>query len=147
LRPELRGTIVFPPELEREAYRISNGEFGWTRGQIPKVVEIVRSRQLAILGGELWWVGEGIPNRAGVPQRSGPPGVYCWATEREIWESWPSYVERCASESLDAARRWPAPDDLPLDLPGQILYNLCWVSEDKYKTLKLNRPPLNYPPR
>jgi hypothetical protein len=138
---------MFPPELEREAYRISNGEFGWTRAQIPRVVEIIRSHKFAILGGELWWVGEGIPNRAGVPQRSGPPGVYYWTTERGVWESWTGFVDRGATETLDAVNRWPAPDDLPPDLPGQILYNLCWVSADKYKTLKSNRPALNYPPR
>ncbi len=30
---------MFSPELERDAFRASNGEFGWTRGQIPAVVE------------------------------------------------------------------------------------------------------------
>jgi len=140
--------IVFPPELEREAFRISNGEYGWTREQIPQVVGIVRSHQFAILGGELWWVVDGILNpRAGIPQRSGPPGVYSWTTERRLWESWTSFADRGATEALDAVNRWPAPEDLQLDLPGQILYNLCWVSEDKFKTLKLNRPSLNYPPR
>jgi hypothetical protein len=139
--------IVFPSELEREAYRTSNGEYGWTRAQIPQVVEIVRSHQLVILGGELWWRGEGSLIYAGIPQRSGPPGIYYWTTERRLWESWTNFADRGATEALDAANRWPAPEDLPLDLPGQILYNLCWVSEDKFKTLKLNRPSLNYPPR
>jgi hypothetical protein len=29
---------MFPPELERDAFRADNGEFGWTRAQIPQVV-------------------------------------------------------------------------------------------------------------
>jgi hypothetical protein len=50
---------MFPPELERDALRSSNGEYGWTRDQIPVVVEILRSRGLGILGCELWWVAIG----------------------------------------------------------------------------------------
>jgi hypothetical protein len=47
---------MFSLDLERAAFRSSNGEFGWTREQVPLVIEILRSRQLGILGGELWWI-------------------------------------------------------------------------------------------
>ena len=32
---------MFPAELEQDAFRASNDEFGWTRAQIPVVVNIV----------------------------------------------------------------------------------------------------------
>jgi hypothetical protein len=47
-------------------------------------------------------------------------------------EAWDAYVERCARESLQSIARWPAPDDLPADLQGRILYNLTWVAETEY---------------
>jgi hypothetical protein len=47
------GVAMFPPELERNAFRASNGEFGWTRAQIPLVVNVLRSHGIGILGGEL----------------------------------------------------------------------------------------------
>jgi hypothetical protein len=50
---------MFPPELLRDAFPADNGEFGWTRAQIPEVVNILRSYEMAILGGELWWVKDG----------------------------------------------------------------------------------------
>lgn len=47
---------MFPLELECDAFRTANGEFGWTREQVPLVVEVLRSHGMGILGGELWWV-------------------------------------------------------------------------------------------
>jgi len=122
---------MFPPELERDAFRASNGELGWTRVQIPVVVEILRSHGIGILGGELWWVRDDFADWVGlIPQRHGPPGVYHWETKRESEESWQHFVERGASDALAAVERWPAPGDLPSDLPGRILYNLTWVADD-----------------
>jgi hypothetical protein len=67
---------MFPPELEREAFRASNGEFGWTRSQIPVVVDVLRSHEIGVLGGELWWVRDGFTDWVGaIPQRQGPPVV------------------------------------------------------------------------
>jgi predicted nucleic acid-binding protein len=36
---------VSPTELEQESLRTDNGEFGWTRGQIPVVVDIALNVQ------------------------------------------------------------------------------------------------------
>jgi hypothetical protein len=126
---------MFPPELESNAYRVSNGEFGWTRAQIPLVVEVLRRRELGILGGELWWVRDGFSSYDLVPQRNGGRAVYPWETKRQSGEPWPHFVERCAIDTLAAVERWPAPEDLPLNLPGRILYNLTWVSELEYEEL------------
>jgi len=79
---------MFPPELQWDAFRASNGEFGWTRAQIPAVVDVLLSHGMGILGGELWWVRYGLTDWRGViPQRQGLPGVYVWETKREPSET------------------------------------------------------------
>jgi hypothetical protein len=127
---------MFPPELERVAFRTDNGEFAWTRTQIPQVVEALRSQGMAILGGELWWLrDESTSWYALIPQRHGPPAVYTWASDRLPAESWPDFVERGASDALARVELWPTDLDLPPGLEGQILCNLAWVSEPEYERL------------
>jgi hypothetical protein len=124
-----QGALVFLFELEHDAFRADNGELGWTRAQIPLVVNLLSSQQFGIFGGELWWVRDGIKGWSGlVPQRHGPPAVYTWETKRRIGEPWEDFVERGASDAIAAVERWPGPEDLPHDLPGRILYNLTYAS-------------------
>jgi hypothetical protein len=127
---------LFPPELERAAFRTENGEFGWTREQIPHVVEVLRSQGMAILGGELWWRDELTSWHGLIPQRHGPPAVYVWAADRLPAELWSDFVERGASDALAHVERWPAELDLPPGLEGQILCNFAWVSESDYEHLQ-----------
>lgn len=124
-------TRLFPPELEQNAFQTGDGEFGWTRAQIPLVVGTLRSNLIAILGGELWWTYNAISGA--IPQRSGPPAVYGWETNRGAAERWTDFVARSASETLAAVERWPDPEDLPVNLPGQILYNLTWITEPEFE--------------
>lgn len=131
--------MIFPPELERDAFRASNGEFGWTRAQIPLVVEVLRSHGIGVLGGELWWVRNGFTDWVGaIPQRHGPPGVYGWETKREPGEPWSHFIERGTSDALAAVDRWPTPEELPVDLAGRVLYNLTFASEEEFKKLSTN---------
>jgi|SRR5882724_10608311 len=125
---------MFTPELEHDAFRADNGEFGWTRAQIPTVVEVLRSHGMGILGGELWWVRDGAVYGL-IPQRHGPPGVYPWETNQFSGESWLDFVERGAHDTLAAVERFPEPGDLPPDLAGWILHNLNWVSEIEFEKL------------
>jgi hypothetical protein len=127
--------IMFPPELERDAFRTDNGEYGWTRAQIPQVVNILRSLEMAILGGELWWVKDGSTGWDLIPQRDGRRGVYTWAGDRLPGESWPDFVERGAADALAHVERWPTDLDLPPNLEGRILCNLCWVSQLEFGRL------------
>jgi hypothetical protein len=126
---------MFSPELVRDAFQVSNGEFGWTREQIPIVVDVLRSCGMGILGGELWWVGDGATVWSLIPQRHGPPAVYPWVTDRRPAEPWPDFVERGAKDTLAAVERFPEPGDLPSDLAGRILYNLTWISEAEFEKL------------
>jgi hypothetical protein len=127
---------MFTPELERDAFRADNGEFGWTRAQIPMVVGALRSRGMGILGGELWWV-HGEPPRLDflIPQRHGPPAVYTWAADRLPSESWLDFVERGASDALAHVEQWPDVLELPPVLDGRIVCSLAWVSEHEYEQL------------
>jgi len=121
---------VFPPSLEHDAFLADNGERGWTRAQIPLVVNVLCSQRVGILGGELWWVRDGHQRLEWLlPQRHGPPGVYSGETKRRFGEPWEDFVQRGASDAVAAVERWPGPEDLPHDLPGRILYNLSCVSE------------------
>jgi len=130
---------MFPLDLERDAFRASNGAFGWTRAQIPAVVDFVRSHGIGILGGELWWVRDGFADWVGlIPQRHGPPSVYVWGTKPEPGEAWPHFVERGVSGALAAVEQWPAQGDLPPDLHGRILYNLTCVSDAEFTDLSTN---------
>lgn len=126
---------MFPIELERDAFRADNGEFGWTGVQIPIVVEVLRSHAMGILGGELWWVRDGATNWGIIPQRNGPLGVYVWDTKRRPGEPWTDFVDRGANDAIAAVERFPVPGDLPPDLPGRVLYNLTWVSEVEFEKL------------
>jgi hypothetical protein len=124
---------MFPADLERNAYRANNGEFGWTYEQVPRVIEILRANAMGILGGELWWVrSENEGWTSPIPQAHGEPAVYCWATDRGKGEPWAEFVERSAAEALDATKKWPERMDTPADLPGRVLCNLTWVSEAEF---------------
>jgi hypothetical protein len=46
-----------------------------------------------------------------------------------------------ALEAFASAERWPEPGDLPRDLSGKILYNLCWVSEAESENLRTDAVP------
>jgi len=123
----------FHLNLSTMRFRADNGEFGWTRAQIPIVVDVLRSRGMGILGGELWWVQDEATIRSVIPQRHGPPAVYPWVTNRRPGEPWSDFVERGASDTLAAVERFPEPGDLPPDLGGRILYNLTWVSDVEFR--------------
>jgi hypothetical protein len=126
---------LFPDELEQNAFRAANGEFGWTRAQIPTVLDVLRSHAMGVLGGELWWVPDGATDWGLIPQRQGPSAVYPWVTIRRSGESWQDFVQRAASDALAAVERFPSPGDLPPGLTGRILYNLTWASDVEFEKL------------
>jgi hypothetical protein len=126
---------MFPPELLRDAFPADNGEFGWTRAQIPEVVNILRSYEMAILGEELWWVKDGCTGWDLIPQRNGRRAVYAWAADCHSGESWLDFVEKGAVDALAHAEQWPTERDLPRNFEGRILCNLTWVSRVEYDQL------------
>lgn len=131
--------MMFPPGLQQQAFRAGD-EFGWTREQIPLVVDLLCSNQMGILGGELWWIDDESGSwYMSIPQQSGPPGVYAWTTDRRSGEQWPDFVKRGAADAMSKVHSWPEPGDLPPSLPGRVLYNLTWVSEAEFSELVKSR--------
>src|ERR1700722_18508342 len=128
---------MFPSELERDAFRAENGELGWTRAQIPTVVDVLRSCGMGILGGELWFV-RGVALWSAIPQRYGPPAVHPWFTNRRPGEQWSDFFERGANDALAAVERFPDPEDPPPEVAGGILYNLTWVSDVEFENVVKN---------
>ena len=127
----------FPQPLIDEAFRTTNGEFGWTRAQALKIVAVLIDDNLAILGGELWWVSDAAGSISGViPQENGVDAVYAWETRLQPQESWATFVRRCAAETVAAVNSLPRPGEVRSDLRGRILYNLTWVSEAEYDSLQ-----------
>ena len=124
---------MFPADLIQGSYS-NNGEYGWTRAQIPRVVEVLVAQRMGILGGEVWWVHRRL--EVLIPQRrSETPFIYAWETRRRRDEPWHAFIQRAAAETVHIVQDWPGPDDLPTDLPGQILYNLTWLSEEDWSVL------------
>jgi hypothetical protein len=137
----VRCEIMFPPELERDAFRTENGELGWAHDQIPQVVNVLRSQELAILGGELWWVKDGSADcDLHIPQRDGRRTVYVWSSDRLPAEPWTDFVERGAADALARLERWPTDLDLPPDLKGHVLCSLSWVSRLEFDQLRKTKP-------
>jgi hypothetical protein len=123
---------MFPENLVSGAFRSANGEYGWTREQVPEVVSVLCLHGCALLGGEVWWLRHGSADAVGwIPQRVGPDGIYAWESTRLPGESWTEFATRAAAETLAYVRSWPEPEDLRPDLPGIILYNLTWDSCDE----------------
>jgi len=87
---------MFSTELERDAFRTTTGEFGWTRAQISSR-HILRSQELAILGGSL--VVEMVQGWDLIPQRNGG-GQCTHGPVSPLRESWPDSVERGAADTL-----------------------------------------------
>jgi hypothetical protein len=132
---------MFPVELERNAFRSQNGEFGWTRAEAIVAIEALCRHDMAILGGELWWVNEEGSIQTSLPQRLRPPALYVWSNDRQPGELWAQFVERGASEAFAHIQREPKPEDIPPDLTGRILYNLAWISKAEFGELRPETRP------
>lgn len=131
---------MFPADLIQRAFRASNGEFGWSREDLHAAVSVLVAHGLAVLGGEIWWVPEGAKGWTGlIPLREGAIAVYHCESERAPGEEWPAFVRRGAAETIAWAELNPGADDQPTDLTGRILYNLTWVSENRYRELQSDR--------
>jgi hypothetical protein len=117
---------IFPLDLEQASFKLSNGEYGWTREQALRAIAILVEHNKAILGGDLWWIPPGATTFDLVPQAAGNKASYHWETPEDPGEPWVEFVRRCAVDSLKHVKTWPGPGEIPPDLPGQILYNLTW---------------------
>ena len=52
----MSSNVEFPESLTAAAFRATNDEFAWNRAQALEAIPIMSRSNVAILGGELWWV-------------------------------------------------------------------------------------------
>jgi len=117
----------FASDLEERAHR-SGEEYAWRREDAKEAARALAASGRAILGGELWLVRKG-EIWGMLPQKSGPPAVYHWESEREALESWTEYVARSCSEALAAIDDLPSGGEVDAPQGADVYYNLTWALE------------------
>ena len=121
--------MQFSRDLETSAHRTATGEYAWRRPDALRAARALAGAGRAILGGELWLI-RGSEIHGVLPQRSGPPGVYRWESERGASESWCEFVLRSCSESIAAINTLPPEGEVDLPADAEVYYNLTWVSDE-----------------
>lgn len=125
-------------DLLARAFRAGNGEVAWTREDAARAAEALADAGLAILGGEVWLVGDGGWWDTRIPTAEGDAAVHSWAPDppiRQDCESWAEFCARTrdytavvlAAAELDAI--------VPPPLRERLRYHLTWVSEEGYARL------------
>jgi hypothetical protein len=96
-----------PTRLLERAYSW-RGEYAWRREDALEVCGLLRSDDVAVLGGEVW-----TPKHGAAPIVPFP-GIYAWSCEQMgRSESWADYVRRSADLALFHIERfaWESPTD------------------------------------
>ena len=122
--------MQFPRKLDDAAFRSANGEYAWQRSEARAAVRVLADSGRAVLGGELWFIGDGEVWVA-LPQQSGPAAVYSWETERRPDEPWPTYVARSRGEALSAIQALPGEAGVTVPPTAKVYYNLTWAGADE----------------
>jgi hypothetical protein len=117
--------MVFTPALLSRAVHASNGEYAFTRDDLPMALAELGAAGYAVLGGEVWLAEARGPSL--IQGADGSFGVYSWTTESQRrGESWAAYVSRCVGESLKAAAGLTPEADLPVDRRASVRFNLTY---------------------
>ena len=122
-----------PAPATPPAFTARNGELAWPRGDIENALTSLAADARAVLGGEVWLI-TGADNWDGlIPQRDGSaPGVYSWNTApRAVAESWPTYCQRTASESIEAVRAIRVEQETLPELVDRLRFNVTYVAEQE----------------
>jgi hypothetical protein len=87
----------------------------------------------AVLGGEVWLITGADSWDGLIPQRDGgAPGVYSWdIAPRAAAESWPTYCQRTASESVEAVRAIRVEQETLPELVDRLRFNATYVAEQE----------------
>ena len=87
----------------------------------------------AILGGEVWLITGADSWDGLIPQRDGnAPGAYSWDTApRAVGESWLTYCQRTASESVEAVRAIQVEQETLPELVDRLRFNVTYVAEQQ----------------
>jgi hypothetical protein len=122
--------VNFPLALRAEAFA-NGGEVAWRPKFAAVAVEWFGANGYAVLGAELWLLEDGAIH-------SLPMGlsetieVHGNTVDRQSKESWGEFVVRAVGETLAYLRAFSVTDVIE---PGDIYFNVVWVSASDYATL------------
>jgi hypothetical protein len=125
--------MTLPKHITAKAFKASNGEFAWRRGDLEEAIITIRNSRQAILGGEVWLItNSGTWNGLIPAETSNNNAVWQWQTKtRSKAESWEAYCLRTADESLQAARSMNVEDETPSSLRERLRFNLTYTAEEE----------------
>ncbi len=120
----------FPEQLAASAF-VNGEEAAWEKKDCLTAIEWLLQTGNAILGIELWLIGEdGI--RTAVCTKSGPV-IYVSSCDPLKGETWTDYVQRSGREAagLITAFRWPSDS---LEPPMPVHFNLTWANLEWFRS-------------
>jgi hypothetical protein len=122
-----------PAPATPPAFTARNGELAWRREDIEDALTLLAADARAVLGGEVWLITGADSWDGLIPQRDGSaPGVYSWDTApRAAAESWPTYCQRTASESVEAVRAIRVEQETLPELVDRLRFNVTYVAEQE----------------
>lgn len=120
-----------PYSISAAAFLSSTGEYAWRRSEIEVALVAIRDTEQAVLGGEVWRIAGSDQWSGLIPGRGGSPdGVWHWETApRTAIESWGTYCDRTARESIDAVRRMAVEDETLPGLVDSLRFNVSFIDE------------------
>jgi hypothetical protein len=123
-----------PERLSKIAF-INGEEFAWKQEDCGSAIDWLSQNGYAILGFELWLVGNG-RIRTAIHTKSGP-GLYVTNCDPVEHESWECYVKRSAQDAVEKIGefRWPAD---AIESPAPVYFNLAWADREWFLTRKTN---------
>jgi hypothetical protein len=122
--------------LSASAFRATNGDYAWRRGDLPQVMELLAAGHYAILSGEVWVV-EGNLFCPLSPCRTGGWTLLAWeSSPREDDESWDHFAQRSADEALRAIHTLSPEERVPTEVADKLYYHLCFTDEVAYEPTK-----------
>lgn len=130
---------ILPADLITRAFSASNGELAWRRDDAIRAAQLIASSGLAILGGEVWLIGENGKWQGLIPERAGgPAGVWTWVPDpsgRRDDETWEDFCRRCLHYTLCMLETIEVEESADSSCLSKIRYNLTYVSEQGYENL------------
>jgi hypothetical protein len=132
----MKPTILkgLPEQLTASAF-VNGEDLAWEQKDCANALDWLRKNGYAILGIELWLIGEsGI--RTAIRTKSGP-AIYVTNCDPVKGESWESFVERSARDAAEKISSFHWPED-SLESSRPVFFNFCWADRDWFRTHKTN---------
>jgi len=120
------GRVTIPQDLRERAFRAANGELAWVEGDALGVVNFAEQNGVAVLGGEVWFIGTDGAVISSVRSRDGVFHVYAWSTCEVENEGLAGFVGRCAQDSRDAITAFRKRAGPAYETAGTPMFNLTF---------------------